>query len=88
MSNSLAPDQDRHSVGPDLGTNHLQSYQQRTIHCVQAELKVHTKGNYEVRCLRKASKYINMDGWVQYKKSRDSVGLKNFAEILSVQPQT
>ena len=24
MSNSLDPDQDQHSVGPDLGPNHLQ----------------------------------------------------------------
>ena len=30
MSNSLDPDQARHYVGPDLGQNCLQSYQQKT----------------------------------------------------------
>ena len=30
MSNSLYPDQARHFVGPDLGPNCLQSYQQTT----------------------------------------------------------
>ena len=30
MSNSLDPDQARHFVGPDLGSNCLQSYQQTT----------------------------------------------------------
>ena len=30
MSNSLDPDQDRHSVGPELGPNVCKGYQQTT----------------------------------------------------------
>ena len=31
MSNSLNPDKAQHFVGPDLGSNCLQKYQQRSI---------------------------------------------------------
>ena len=31
MSNRLDPDRDRRYVGPDLGSNCLQNYQQRTL---------------------------------------------------------
>ena len=33
VSNSFDPDQDRHSVGPDLGPNCLHCYQQMSITC-------------------------------------------------------
>ena len=37
MSNGLDPDQNRHSVGPDLGQNFLQRYQQATIDVTNRE---------------------------------------------------
>ena len=38
MLNSLDPDQARYFVGPDLGTNCLQRYQQTTLLVVGKEL--------------------------------------------------
>ena len=36
VSNSLAPDKDRLSVGPDLDPNCSQSYQQTSPNCLQS----------------------------------------------------
>ena len=42
VSNSLDPDQDQHSVGPDLGSNCLSSYPQ-TTNCVPSMERANTR---------------------------------------------
>ena len=62
MSNSLDPDQARHFVGPDLGPNCLQIYQQMTL--VDKELKKNSHDIFQkmvVKFHRDKSKPANED---------------------------
>ena len=48
MSNSLDPDQDRYSVGPDLDPNSLQRLKQTKKFAEQAELTCFSQSFYEI----------------------------------------
>ena len=60
MSNSLDPDQDRHSVGPDLGQTVCKGYQQTTKVATSKERVTDIKCVFKYLCQHNILVYLTL----------------------------